>query len=176
MVKKGNKSSKNQKKSISSKKTIDELKKQISLEIEKQELQIDKYKRLLAEFDNYKRRTVKEKARIADRAIINFSKEIITVVDDFDRTFESLPENSESKSLVKGIELIHEKIVKILSDNGVKSFNSLEEKFDPEIHEAISSQEDNKKENGIILNEYLKGYKFNDNVIRHSKVIVVKNK
>lgn len=176
MVKKVNKSSKNQKKSISSKKTIDELKKQISLEIEKQELQIDKYKRLLAEFDNYKRRTIKEKARIADRAIINFSKEIITVVDDFDRTFESLPENSESKSLVKGIELIHEKIVKILSDNGVKSFNSLEEKFDPEIHEAISSQEDNKKENGIILNEYLKGYKFNDNVIRHSKVIVVKNK
>ena len=112
MVKKVNKSSKNQKKSISSKKTIDELKKQISLEIEKQELQIDKYKRLLAEFDNYKRRTIKEKARIADRAIINFSKEIITVVDDFDRTFESLPENSESKSLVKGIELIHEKIVK----------------------------------------------------------------
>ena len=176
MVKKVNKSSKNQKKSISSKKTIDELKKQISLEIEKQELQIDKYKRLLAEFDNYKRRTIKEKARIADRAIIDFSKEIITVVDDFDRTFESLPENSESKSLVKGIELIHEKIIKILSDNGVKSFNSLEEKFDPEIHEAISSQEDNKKENGIILNEYLKGYKFNDNVIRHSKVIVVKNK
>jgi len=176
MVKKGNKNSKNQKKSISNKKTIDELKKQISLEIEKQELQIDKYKRLLAEFDNYKRRTIKEKARIADRAIINFSKEIITVVDDFDRTFESLPENSESKSLVKGIELIHEKIVKILSDNGVKSFNSLEEKFDPEIHEAISSQQDNKKENGIILNEYLKGYKFNDNVIRHSKVIVVKNK
>ena len=176
MAKKVNKSSKNQKKSISSKKTIDELKKQISLEIEKQELQIDKYKRLLAEFDNYKRRTIKEKARIADRAIISFSKEIITVVDDFDRTFESLPENSESKSLVKGIELIHEKIVKILSDNGVKSFNSLEEKFDPEIHEAISSQEDNKKENGIILNEYLKGYKFNDNVIRHSKVIVVKNK
>ena len=115
-------------------------------------------------------------ARIADRAIIDFSKEIITVVDDFDRTFESLPENSESKSLVKGIELIHEKIIKILSDNGVKSFNSLEEKFDPEIHEAISSLEDNKKENGIILNEYLKGYKFNDNVIRHSKVIVVKNK
>ena len=176
MVKKVNKSSKNQKKSISSKKTIDELKKQISLEIEKQELQIDKYKRLLAEFDNYKRRTIKEKGRIADRAIIDFSKEIITVVDDFDRTFESLPENSESKSLVKGIELIHEKIIKILSDNGVKSFNSLEEKFDPEIHEAISSQEDNKKENGIILNEYLKGYKFNDNVIRHSKVIVVKNK
>ena len=176
MVKKSNKSSKSQKKSISSKKTIEELKKQISLEIEKQELQIDKYKRLLAEFDNYKRRTIKEKARIADRAIINFSKEIITVVDDFDRTFESLPENSESKSLVKGIELIHEKIVKILSDNGVKSFNSLEKKFDPEIHEAISSQEDNKKENGIILNEYLKGYKFNDNVIRHSKVIVVKNK
>lgn len=176
MVKKSNKSSKSQKKSISSKKTIEELKKQISLEIEKQELQIDKYKRLLAEFDNYKRRTIKEKARIADRAVINFSKEIITVVDDFDRTFESLPENSESKSLVKGIELIHEKIVKILSDNGVKSFNSLEKKFDPEIHEAISSQEDNKKENGIILNEYLKGYKFNDNVIRHSKVIVVKNK
>ena len=176
MVKKSNKSSKSQKKSISSKKTIEELKKQISLEIEKQELQIDKYKRLLAEFDNYKRRTIKEKARIADRAVINFSKEIITVVDDFDRTFESLPENSESKSLVKGIELIHEKIVKILSDNGVKSFNSLEKKFDPEIHEAISSQEDNKKENGIILNEYLKGYKFNDNVIRHSKVIVVRNK
>ena len=176
MVKKSNKSSKGQKKTISSKKTIEDLKKQISSEIEKQELQIDKYKRLLAEFDNYKRRTIKEKAKIADRAVIDFSKEIITVIDDFDRTLESLPENSESKSLVKGIELIHEKIVKILSDNGVKSFNSLDKKFDPEIHEAISSQEDSKKENGIILNEYLKGYKFNDNVIRHSKVIVVKNK
>ncbi|MAV58497.1 MAG: nucleotide exchange factor GrpE [Candidatus Marinimicrobia bacterium] len=176
MVKKSNKSSKGQKKTISSKKTVEDLKKQISSEIEKQELQIDKYKRLLAEFDNYKRRTIKEKAKIADRAVIDFSKEIITVVDDFDRTLESLPENAESKSLVKGIELIHEKIIKILIDNGVKSFNSLDKKFDPEIHEAISSQEDSKKENGIILNEYLKGYKFNDNVIRHSKVVVVKNK
>tara|TARA_Y100001935_G_scaffold254730_1_gene264767 strand:+ start:1206 stop:1733 length:528 start_codon:yes stop_codon:yes gene_type:complete len=175
MVKKNNKNTKSQTKKNSNKKIIEDLKKQINTEIEKQEIQFDKYKRLLAEFDNYKRRTIKEKARISDRTIIEFAKEIITVVDDFDRTFESLTENSESKSLIKGIELIHDKILKILSDNGVESFDSLDQKFDPEIHEAISSQKDSKKEDGTILNEYLKGYKFNDNVIRHSKVIVIKN-
>ena len=175
MVKKNNKNTKSQTKKNSNKKIIEDLKKQINTEIEKQEIQFDKYKRLLAEFDNYKRRTIKEKARISDRTIIEFAKEIITVVDDFDRTFESLTENSESKSLIKGIELIHDKILKILSDNGVESFDSLDQKFDPVIHEAISSQKDSKKEDGTILNEYLKGYKFNDNVIRHSKVIVIKN-
>ena len=158
------------------KKLIEDLKIQINNEKKNTKNQLEKYTRLLAEFDNYKRRTIKEKNDISNFTIIKFAKELITVLDDFDRTLDSVSNNKKDESYIKGIKLIFEKFYKILKDKGIQPFSSIGELFDPEIHEAISSQEDKNKDDDFIINEFLKGYKYKEQVIRHSKVVVVKNK
>ena len=163
-------------KTTENKKVIKDLKLQINAEKENVEKQLDRYKRLLAEFDNYKRRTDKEKKEISDLAITSLAKEVITVVDDFERTLDSLPKVKKEESYIDGIKLIFEKLTKILIDKEIKSFDSIGAMFDPEIHEAISSLQDKKSKDGIIVNEFLKGYKYKEKIIRHAQVIVAKNK
>ena len=148
---------------------------QVEKEKSNTETQLDRYKRLLAEFDNYKRRTDKEKMEVSALTIKNFSIDLITVIDDFERTLDLFPKGKNKGSYIDGVKLIYEKMNKILIDKGIQSFNSIGEMFNPEIHEAISSQEDKKKKDGTILNEFLKGYKYKEKVIRHAKVIVAKN-
>ena len=181
MVKKSNKKTNTKKQSNRSKtskdnKIIEDLKLQINNEKENIKKQVDRYKRLLAEFDNYKRRTDREKREISSLSMMNFAKDIITVVDDFERTLDSIPKTKKEESYIKGINLIFEKLLKILTDKEIESFNSIGEKFNPEFHEAISKVEDSKKKDGIIVNEYLKGYKNKQKIIRHAQVIVAKNK
>jgi len=132
--------------------------------------------RLLAEFDNYKRRTIEEKSNIIKHAVSDFAREWITVIDDLERTIDSIKNINKTDPLINGISLIYEKCNKILSDHDILSFNSIGEKFDPEIHDAMASEEVINKEEGIILSEYQKGYKFHEKVIRHAKVIVNKKK
>ena len=131
---------------------------------------------LLAEFDNYKRRTDREKSEISSLSMMNFAKDIITVVDDFERTLESIPKIKKEESYIKGVNLIFDKLLKILVDKEIEPFNSIGKKFDPELHEAISRIEDAKSKDGIIVNEYLKGYKNKQKIVRHAQVIVAKNK
>ncbi len=130
----------------------------------------------MAEFDNYKRRTIEEKSNIIKHAVGDFAQEWITVIDDLERTIDSIKDLNKTEPLVNGILLIYEKCIKILSDNDIIPFNSIGEKFDPEIHDAMASEEVMNKEDGIILSEYQKGYKFHEKVIRHAKVIVNKKK
>ena len=180
MAKKNNKT--NTKKQSSRSKTsadnkaIKDLKLQIDKEKENVDKQIDRYKRLLAEFDNYKRRTDREKSEISSLSMMNFAKDIITVVDDFERTLESIPKIKKEESYIKGVNLIFDKLLKILVDKEIEPFNSIGKKFDPELHEAISRIEDAKSKDGIIVNEYLKGYKNKQKIVRHAQVIVAKNK
>jgi len=163
-------------KKVADKKILEDLKFQIEEQKAKTEAQIDRYKRLLAEFDNYKRRTEKEKMEVSSITIKNFAIDLITVIDDFERTLDLSSNEGNEESYIDGVKLIYEKMNKILMDKGIKSFNSMGEIFDPEIHEAISSQKDKKNKDGTILNEFLKGYKYKGKIIRHSKVIVAKNK
>lgn len=182
MAKKSNKKTSTKKQSTAksndktNQKIIDDLKKQLNDQKENVDKQFDKYKRLLAEFDNYKRRTDKEKNDLSSMAIINFSKDIITIIDDFERTLDSIPELNKKESYINGIQLIFDKLTKILLDKGIESFESQNENFDPEIHEAISIVNDKKIEDGVIINEYLKGYKYKQKIIRHAQVVVAKNK
>tara|TARA_B100000700_G_scaffold301929_1_gene371681 strand:+ start:556 stop:1098 length:543 start_codon:yes stop_codon:yes gene_type:complete len=163
-------------KKVADKKILEDLKFQIEEQKAKTEAQIDRYKRLLAEFDNYKRRTEKEKMEVSSITIKNFAIDLITVIDDFERTLDLSSNEGNEESYIDGVKLIYEKMNKILMDKGIKSFNSMGEIFDPEIHEAISSQKNKKYKDGTILNEFLKGYKYKGKIIRHSKVIVAKNK
>ncbi len=134
------------------------------------EISKDKNVRLLAEFDNFKRRTNQTISDKEKYEGIDFIKEIIKIIDDFDRVL-SIQSIVENKSVFEGIELIKNKFISVLKDYGVESYKSIDEVFDPSIHEAIMMKKTKKKSN-IILEEYQVGYKYHDKVVRHAKVIV----
>ena len=126
--------------------------------------------RLLAEFDNYKRRTnqrIAEKEKYEGMALI---KDIINIIDDVDRIL-SVDSIIEKKSVYEGILLIKNKFITTLRDYGVESYDSVGEDFNTDLHEAIMMKK-TKKNSNIILEEYQRGYMYHDKVVRHSKVIV----
>ena len=130
----------------------------------------DSYLRLHAEFDNYRKRTMKEKADLLktgnEKAILG----VLTIVDDFERALPNIPDNAR-----EGIELIYNKFLNFLAQNGVKEIDALGETFDTEKHEAITTipaQSEDQKDK--IIDCIQKGYTLNDKVIRFPKVIVAK--
>ena len=128
----------------------------------------DKQIRLLAEFDNFRKRTSIEKNKL-----INYDGEkliilLLPIFDDLERTVSEKYNNS--KSIQKGIAIILENVKKILEDNEIEQFSSINKKFDPDLHEALMSEPG--KEDNIILKEFEKGYRYKDKIIRHSKVVV----
>ena len=144
--------------------TIDNLEKKVNEHKEKSVL-------LLAEFDNYKKRRIKERIDYEKYEGKKIFIEIIPIIDDIDRILDL--DGIKDKSVIDGINLIKDKFIGILADFGVSSYESLNKEFDPEYHEAIMIKKTKKKEN-IVLEEYQKGYKYHDKVLRHSKVIVSK--
>ena len=128
----------------------------------------DKHLRLLSEFDNFRKRTLTEKERLINYDGEKIISSLLPVFDDLERTISA--DYKDSKSIQKGIEIIISNIKKILSDNEIKQFLSLGEKFNPELHEALMTEP--RKEANIIVKEFEKGYKYKDKVIRHSKVVV----
>jgi len=124
---------------------------------------------LLAEFDNYKKRKIQERIDYEKYEGKKIFKEIIPIIDDIDRILEL--DGIKDQSMIDGINLIKDKFIGILSDFGVESYESINQNFDPEYHEAIMMKKTKKKTN-TILEEYQKGYKYHDEVLRHSKVIV----
>ena len=142
--------------------TINNLEKKINEHKEKSVL-------LLAEFDNYKKRRIKERIDYEKYEGKKIFIEIIPIIDDIDRILGL--DGIKDKSVIDGINLIKDKFISILADFGVSSYESLDKEFDPEYHEAIMIKKIKKKEN-IVVEEYQKGYKYHDKVLRHSKVIV----
>ena len=130
----------------------------------------NKYLRLLAEFENFKNRSETEKNNIRKYEGIEVIKSILPILDDFDRTL-NLPDIKKNKSIYNGINMIASKISSIFNDIGVEPFNSLNKEFDIEFHEALMTKPSKKKSN-IVVEEFEKGYKYHDKIIRHAKVIV----
>ncbi len=133
----------------------------------------EKNLRLMAEFENFKKRNNKI---LSDSYIVSVEKIIgsfLPVVDDIYRILKD--DNNESQIVIDGISMVQKKMKKILSSYDVESFDSISEIFNPDFHEAIMSQVSDQKENTII-EEFEKGYKIKDKIIRHSKVIVSKGK
>ena len=126
--------------------------------------------RLLAEFDNFKKRNIEERRQILQYDGKDFIVNILPVLDDLDRTL-SIKELKNNKNIYSGIKMIIDKINKILDDKGVKSYKSVGEAFDTSVHEALMMKKSNKK-SGLVLEEFEKGYLYHDKVIRHAKVIV----
>ena len=140
---------------------------------EELEWKSDKNIRLLAEFDNYKRRTQEERSNIFKYAGEELAKAILPILDDLHRTLEA-DGKGKARSILEGIELIVSKLDKMLEDQGIVPFDSVGQDFDADLHEALMSEKSDKGDN-VILKEFEKGYKYNDKILRHSKVVVSKS-
>jgi len=133
----------------------------------------DRYLRLSAEFDNYRKRTLKEKMDITKYAGEEILKDLLPLIDDFDRALKHMESVPEAQMIKDGIELIYNKLMDYLKRQGVSEIASLNEAFNFDIHDAAAKivvQEEEKK--GKVVEVLLKGYYLKDKVLRHSKVVV----
>ncbi len=133
----------------------------------------DRYLRLSAEFDNYRKRTLREKIELTQSGGEEVIKKLLPIVDDFDRAMTSMRTTDDCGAIKTGLELIYTKVSEFLRNNGVKEMEVINEPFDSDMHEAVTSitvQDDDRK--GKIIEVTQKGYSLNDKVIRFPKVIV----
>lgn len=153
---------------------IDELCKQLAEEKEKVEKEKKEYLFLMAEFDNFRKRTLKEKSELVKNAGETVLKGLLPIVDDFERGLQATATSEDAVAVRQGMELIYSKLVKYLEQNGVKAIESTGADFDPDRHEAIAMvpapTEDQK---GKVIDTVAKGYTLNgDKVLRFAKVAV----
>jgi len=144
------------------------------LQKENQELR-DKYLRLYAEFDNYKKRTLKEKVDLMKTASADIIKNLLPVLDDFDRAKKNADDENTTEEFSDGVMLVYNKLYNTLKNKGLQPMESEGEAFDPDFHEAITeipAPSDEMK--GKIIDTVEKGYLLNDAIIRHAKVVVGK--
>lgn len=131
----------------------------------------DQYLRLMAEFDNYKKRTLKERADLIKYSGERVFIDMLPIIDDFERALAHLPE--EDSPLKEGIIMIHSSFVNFLKNNGVKEMDTKDKDFDMDLHEAISMfPAADESQKGKIIDCTQKGYMFHDKVIRYAKVVV----
>jgi len=133
----------------------------------------DKYIRLSAEFDNYRKRTLREKIDISKYGAENLLLKLLPVMDDFDRALKHMDEATDCTSMKAGIDLIYTKFSEFLKQNGISEIESLNSSFNVDIHEAVAKvavPEDDKK--GKVVDVLQKGYYLQDKVLRFSKVVV----
>ena len=142
------------------------------LEEENKDLE-DRYKRLLAEFENFRNRSEKEKSQRFDMGASSVIEKMLPVVDNFERALQYLPEGEESKAFVEGVQGIFKQLNTVLDELGVKPIDAVGKKFNPDFHSAVMMVDDEEKESGTVAEELQKGYLYHDNVIRHSMVKVV---
>jgi molecular chaperone GrpE len=133
----------------------------------------DKYLRLFAEFDNYKRRTQKERMELLQTAGKDVIVSLLTILDDFDRANKAAETAVEVGPIKEGVQLVHNKLVSLLSQKGLKVMESINTPFDTDLHEAITKIPAPSEElKGKVIDELEKGYTLNDKVIRFAKVVV----
>lgn len=136
-----------------------------------QELQ-DKYVRQVAEFDNFRKRTDKEKSQMFEQGQANVLEKILPVVDNFERGLAAAPEDEQGKAFADGMNMIYKQLMKQLEDLGVTPIEALGQEFDPNLHNAVMQVASEEYESGVVAQELQKGYKFHDTVLRHSMVAV----
>lgn len=145
------------------------------LAVAKEQIEQEKkeYMFLLAEFDNFRKRTIKEKADIIKNASEKAMTDLLPVIDDMERAMQAIEASDNIDSAKEGINLIYNKFIKYLEQNGVKAIDSTNADFNTEYHEAVTifpAPDEDKK--GKVIDTVQKGYTMNDKVIRHSKVVV----
>lgn len=135
----------------------------------------DKYLRLAAEFDNYKKRTVRDFSNLVETANQDLIKSLLDILDNFRRALATSRE-SDPESILKGMELIYSQLDNLLKDRGLEEIDALGQPFDPELHEAVMAMPTDEYPEDHVADEFQKGYKLKGRIIRHSKVAVAKPK
>lgn len=149
---------------------VKELLNQKEQEIEKEKKE---YLFLMAEFDNFRKRTLRERTDLVKSAAEKALKGILPIVDDFERGLDAIKDSTDAEAVKEGMQLIYNKLVKYLADNGVKAMESTGTAFDADLHEAVAmipAPSADKK--GTVSDTVEKGYMLNDRVLRHAKVVV----
>lgn len=129
----------------------------------------DRYRRIMAEFENYKKRSTKEREGMYNSLVGDIISSMLPVLDNLEKAMDAKTEDENYK---KGIELVYKQFKDVLTANGVTEIEAVGKTFDPELHEAVAQVEDENLGQQEVKEEYRKGYKIGDKVIRHSMVIV----
>jgi molecular chaperone GrpE len=133
----------------------------------------DRVKRQMAEFDNFRKRTEKEKSQMFDMGARTIIEKILPVVDNFERGFTTVEEADKDDAFVQGMDKVYKQLMTELEAAGVKPIECVGQEFDPEFHNAVMQVESEEFESGIVAQELQKGYTYKDTVVRHSMVAVV---
>ena len=132
----------------------------------------DRVKRQMAEFENYRKRTEKEKAAMFEMGAKSVVEKILPVVDNFERGLAAVPEADKEGAFASGMNLIYKQMMTDLEGLGVKPIEAVGKEFDPNLHNAVMQVESDEYEEGIVAQELLKGYMYRESVVRHSMVAV----
>lgn len=142
------------------------------LKMKNEELE-DKVKRQMAEFDNFRKRTEKEKSGMFELGAKSVIEKILPVIDNFERGLNSVPENEKDGPFAEGMNMIYRQLMTELDGLGVKTIEAVGNEFDPNLHNAVMQVESEEYESGIVAQELQKGYMYRESVVRHSMVGVV---
>ena len=132
----------------------------------------DKYKRTMAEFDNFRKRTEKEKAAMYEIGAKDIIEKLLPVVDNFERGLATIPDEEKSTPVAEGMEKIYRQFVKMLEETGVKEIEAEGQEFNPDFHNAVMHVEDDSLGENVVAEVLQKGYTYRDSVVRHSMVKV----
>lgn len=133
----------------------------------------DRLLRNMAEFDNFRKRSEKEKSMMFDMGVKSVIEKILPIVDNFERGLGAISEEEKGSAFAQGIEMIYRQLMNCLDEIGVKPIEAVGQKFDPNLHNAVMHGEDENYEENTITDEFQKGYMYHDMVVRHSMVKVV---
>ena len=132
----------------------------------------DKLRRSMAEFDNYRKRTDKEKSAMYEIGAKDVIEKILPIVDNFERGLNTIPEDAKGTAFAEGMEKIYKQFVKTLDDLGVKPIEAVGKPFDPNFHNAVMHVEDENLGDNVVAAELQKGYTYKESIVRHSMVQV----
>lgn len=132
----------------------------------------DKLTRQMAEFDNYRKRTEKEKSAMYEIGAKDIIEKILPVIDNFERGFQSVEDGKKEDPFVDGMDKVYKQLMKTLEDAGVKQIEALGQEFNPDFHNAVMHVESEEVGENIIVEEFQKGYMYRESVVRHSMVKV----
>ena len=133
----------------------------------------DKLKRQMAEFDNFRKRTEKEKTQMYEMGAKSIIEKILPVIDNFERGLAAVPEEQREDAFVVGMDKVYRQMLTELDASGVKPIEAVGQEFDPNFHNAVMQVESEEYDSGVVAQELQKGYMYKDSVVRHSMVAVV---
>ncbi len=140
---------------------------------EKIEELTDQVKRQMAEFDNFRKRTEKEKSQMYEIGAKSIIEKVLPIVDNFERGLAAVPQENQDDAFVDGMNLIYKQMLTMLEEADVRPIEAVGKEFDPNLHNAVMQMESEEYESGIVAQELQKGYMYRDSVVRHSMVAVV---